>query len=162
MEHDRGELICIDEQSGSDKSNFLFQKTKGYTLNTNQYITVPGGYSAQVYVRLFGQRTVSSVNEKKLYKAIKGGKELLDRDFYVIFSAQNKKLPKKTWGVGKLPVKCGAHQYQVGANGSFDISIVDHIRYINSFGEASVGVYTVDKVTEHVIGCIREYASDII
>lgn len=162
MEHTDDGLISIDEYVGSDKSNFLFLKTQRYVLNTAQSITVPGGYTAEVYVKLGGMHPVSACSDKKLFRAIKGGRELLDRDFYVIFTNQAKKLPKKTWGVGRLLVKGSPLTYQVGANGTFDITIEDHVRYINSFGEQSVGLFTVDRLTEHVLECIREYAGDII
>lgn len=162
MSNTEEELICIDEYIGADKSNFLFLKTGRYVLNTAQSITVPGGYIAEVHVKLGGMHPVSACTGKKLFRAIKGGRELLDRDFYVVFTNQAKKLPKKTWGVGRLLVKGSPLSYQVGANGTFDIAIEDHIRYINSFGEQSVGLFTVDRVTEHVIECIREYAGNII
>ncbi|MBQ9115542.1 MAG: hypothetical protein IJY04_00810 [Clostridia bacterium] len=152
-------VFDITDLIKGEKSNFLFMRTDTYTLDTNQYLTVLPGHTAEIYVKYAAMHSQGPCTKKKLHRLLE--KDHMGRDFHIVFLSGNK-LPKNTWGVGKLPVRCGNYEYQVGSNGTFEAVIEDHNAYIESVIERGSILFDVDRVNEHLISAIRNAASEIL
>ena len=152
-------LVEIGEQL-EKKSDFLFMRTPTYTLGSNHCITVLPGHTANIYTKFAAVTRQGQCVRKKITRIT--SKDYVDRDYYVLFISSHK-LPATTWGVGKLPVKSGVFEYQVGANGDLEAVITDHDAYIDHVcGDGNEGVFDVGRVTEHLFSVVQNAAAEIL
>ena len=155
------ELITIGSPAEGDKGSYVFEKTQLYTLTGNQVITVPQGYTANVYFKFADPLTVTPCIKKNLIKAAKISGDKMGKQFYVIFTSSTG-LARKYWGAGQIPVKCSGAEFQVGANGYFDVSVTDVDKYISTLGEGASAVFTSEGVLERMKVEIRNRASELL
>lgn len=155
------ELITVGSPSSGDKGSYVFEKTQVYTLTGNQAITVPQGYTAYVHFKYADPLTVTPCLKKDLIKAAKISGDKMGKQFYVIFTGSTG-LARKYWGAGQIPVKCSGSEFQVGANGYFDIVVYDVDKYIATIGEEASAVFTSEGVLERMKTEIRNRASELL
>ena len=155
------ELITAGTAADGDKGSYVFEKTQMYTLTGNQAITVPPGYTAYVYFKYADPLTVTPCLKKDLIKAAKISGDKMGKQFYVIFTSSTG-LARKYWGAGQIPVKCSGSEFQVGANGYFDIVVNDVDKYISTIGAGASAVFTSEGVLERMKTEIRNRASELL
>ena len=140
-------------------SDVVVWYTEAFVLDKGMKITVPNQYTAVV----FDNEKISFRVEPCVGKAIfkEYGKELLGHTMRIAF-VRAKAISETMWGFGNIQVNNERlrEAYRVGANGTYQIEVIDYGKLIGAF-PAGVSI-TVESIKERVNSFIRSVGISIL
>ena len=154
------EHISASSVSENEKE-YMFEKTKLYTLTSDQVISVPPNMIARVYFDYADPLIVHPCTKKNLIKAAKIRADKHGKQFYVLY-ARDFSAETKDWAIGKIPLNFDGIDFQVGANGLFRFFISSPKSFVSKIGKGESKVYRTVEVVEAVREVLKNAATEIL
>lgn len=142
-----------------NNENVIVEYTDNFILDKKTKIFVPNQYKAVIFDNEKIAFRVEPSSEKTIYKEY--GKDFLSHQMRIAF-LRVKAIPDVLWGFGHIQVKNDKlnEAYEVGANGSCHVNIVDYTKIVNSFPMGKD--ITIDMLQEKIRTTVNTIGTPIV